>query len=78
MPAPRSLATWLILLGLGIALVGGLLSTGLFNWFGRLPGDIRIESGNTRVFIPLVSCVVVSLVLSALLYLLRKVLHQVL
>lgn len=60
---------WLI--GFGIALVAlGLLlqfAPWTLNWFGRLPGDIRFESGNSRVFIPITSLIVVSVVLSVLL-----------
>ncbi|MEQ8493065.1 MAG: DUF2905 domain-containing protein, partial [Gammaproteobacteria bacterium] len=42
------------------------------NWFGRLPGDIRIESGRTRVFVPLTSMLVVSVAVSLLLWFLRR------
>ncbi len=52
------------LLALGVALY---LAPGLFSWFGKLPGDIRIESERTRVFIPITSMVIISLVLSLLL-----------
>lgn len=56
----------LILLGLALAALGLLLSyaPGLFGWFGKLPGDIRIEDGNRSLFIPLTSMIVVSLVLT--------------
>jgi uncharacterized protein HemY len=37
---------------------------GLFSWFGNLPGDIRIEGDNTRVFIPITSMIIVSVVLT--------------
>jgi hypothetical protein len=55
---------WLIVAGGVLILVGLLVHFGLLNWFGRLPGDIRIESGRTRVFIPLTSMLIVSVVLS--------------
>ncbi len=42
--------TGLIFLGIGVLLY---FLPGLFSWFGKLPGDIRIASGNTFVFIPL-------------------------
>ncbi|WP_444905690.1 DUF2905 domain-containing protein [Microbulbifer sp. SSSA008] len=55
-------------------LVGVLLhfSPGLFSWFGRLPGDIRVESGRTRFYFPIVSMIIVSLVLSLLVNLFRR------
>jgi hypothetical protein len=39
---------------------------------GRLPGDIRIETENGVFYIPIVTCIVVSIVLSLLLYLFRR------
>jgi hypothetical protein len=56
----------LILIGLAITAVGLVLAyaPGFFRWFGRLPGDIRIENEHGSVFIPITSMVVVSLVLS--------------
>lgn len=38
----------------------------LINWFGKLPGDIRIEDENKRVFIPLTSMLIVSIILTAI------------
>lgn len=40
--------------------------------FGRLPGDIRIETASGGFFFPIVTCVVISVVLSLLLWLFRK------
>jgi hypothetical protein len=40
--------------------LGLLAATGALGWFGRLPGDLRIEGGRTRVFLPITSMVVVS------------------
>ena len=52
--------------------VGVLAWTGALSWFGRLPGDIRIERGNTPVYIPLVSMLLVSVVVSIVLSLFRR------
>jgi len=65
--------TLLIILGAGLILAGVLANTGLLSWFGRLPGDIRIERGSTRVYIPIVSMLLVSIVLSLLLSLVRRI-----
>jgi di/tricarboxylate transporter len=62
----------LIVLGLGIALVGLLVWSGGLSWFGRLPGDIRIERDTVRIYIPLVSMFLVSVVLSLLMYLINR------
>ena len=50
-----------------VALVIGVIliyAPWLINWFGRLPGDIRIEDENKRVYVPLVSMLIVSIVLT--------------
>lgn len=62
--------------GLILVLIGILAWSGGFSWFGRLPGDIRIDRGNVRVYIPLVSMLLVSTVLSVLLSLLRSLLRR--
>jgi Protein of unknown function (DUF2905) len=36
----------------------------LLNWFGKLPGDIRIEDENKSLFIPITSSIVISIILS--------------
>ena len=63
-----------LLVGLGVALIliGLLFWSGSLSWFGRLPGDIRIERESVRVHIPLVSMLILSLVLSLVLYLVRR------
>ena len=67
----RSVGFW-IAVGAGVALVGLAISNGWFAWFGRLPGDIRIETDNTRVLIPITSMLIVSVAASVLLSLLRR------
>ena len=62
----------LVALGVGLVVVGVLVWSGALAWFGRLPGDIRIERDSVRVYIPLVSMLIVSAALSALLYLIRR------
>ena len=64
--------TILIALGVGLILVGLLVWSGSLSWFGRLPGDIRIERETMRVYIPITSMVLVSVVLSLGLYLVRR------
>ena len=56
----------LIAAGLALLVIGLVwqFAPGLVSWFGRLPGDIRIERGETRFYFPITSMIVVSLVLS--------------
>jgi Protein of unknown function (DUF2905) len=68
----RGLGILVIVAGICLLVVGLLIYAGGFNWFGRLPGDIRYEGERTRVYFPLVSMLLVSLALSLIFYLLRK------
>ena len=56
----------LVAAGLGVTLLGLLVWSGALGFFGRLPGDFRYEGEHSRVYIPLASCVVLSVVLSLL------------
>ena len=69
---PKSFGTWLIIGGVVLVLLGMLANTGWLSWFGRLPGDIRIERENVRIYFPIVTMIVVSVVLSLLLYLIGR------
>ena len=63
----------LLVLGLVLAGLGVLfLVAGQVPWLGRLPGDIRIERENVRVYVPLATCLLLSLVLTVLLNLLAR------
>lgn len=55
-----------------LVLVGLVVWSGAFSWFGRLPGDIRIEREGLKVYIPLVSMLLLSLALSAMLWILQR------
>ena len=68
------MARWIIIAGLILVVTGILLHflPGIFRWFGHLPGDIRIERENIRIYIPIVSMLVISIVLSLIIYLLRR------
>jgi hypothetical protein len=59
----------LIVIGASLLLIGVALRyfPGLFSWFGNLPGDIRRETENATVFIPITSMLVVSVVLTIVL-----------
>lgn len=62
----------LVALGAALILVGLLFWSGGLGWFGRLPGDIRIERESLRVYVPLASMLLLSAVASAVLYLIRR------
>lgn len=57
----------LIVLGAALALVGLLVVLRVrVPWFGRLPGDIHIERDGAHIHVPIVSCLVISIILSAI------------
>jgi len=63
----------LILLGIVLVAVGALLTfAGKIPWLGKLPGDIYYKSDHVTFYFPLATCVVISVVLSALFYLFRR------
>ena len=60
------LGRWLVAVGLLIVFAGLLLWwwPALFGWFGHLPGDLRFERDGVRVFVPVTSMLLVSLILT--------------
>lgn len=68
----RSFGGALVFAGIVLAVIGVLVWTGALTWFGRLPGNMRMERGSVRVYFPLASMLVVSVVISVLAYLLRR------
>jgi len=63
----------LLLFGLAVAGVGLLLLlSGKIGWIGKLPGDFTIRKGNFTFYFPLGTCILVSIVLSLLLWLSRR------
>jgi DUF2905 family protein len=62
----------IVLAGVAIVVLGLLVWSGGLGWFGRLPGDIRIERENARIYVPIVSMLLVSVVLSLVLYLINR------
>jgi uncharacterized protein YybS (DUF2232 family) len=69
----NELGKFLVVAGILLALVGALLWSGLGKgWLGRLPGDIHYTRGNFSFHFPLVTCLLLSALLTFLLWVLRK------
>ena len=63
----------LFIVGLVIAGVGLLLWSGIGRgWLGRLPGDIHYSKGNFSFYFPIVTCVVISAILTLVMWLFRR------
>jgi H+/Cl- antiporter ClcA len=62
------MARWFIIAGIILIVIGLLLyfAPSLFSWFGKLPGDIRIEKEHTKIFIPVTSMILISIILTIL------------
>ncbi|UBM59129.1 DUF2905 domain-containing protein [Marinilongibacter aquaticus] len=65
---------WLIVVGTLVILIGLIFYFfgDKLNWLGKLPGDIRYEKGNTRVYFPITTMVLISLLLNLLIYLIKR------
>ncbi|HWH75826.1 MAG TPA: DUF2905 domain-containing protein, partial [Candidatus Binatus sp.] len=63
----------LISIGLLLALIGLLFSfAGKLPWLGHLPGDISIERERFSFYFPLTTCILISLIISLVVYFFRR------
>jgi hypothetical protein len=62
----------LVMVLLGIVLLAAGNLSGKVPWLGRLPGDLYIERGNWKVYFPLTTCIVISIVLTLVFALLGR------
>jgi hypothetical protein len=69
----NELGKFLFILGLAIAAAGVLLWSGLGKgWLGRLPGDLHVSRGNFSFHFPIVTCLLLSVIVTLLLWLFRR------
>ena len=61
-----------LLIGAGVVLILIGLTVQLGLPIGRLPGDIRVQRGNSTFYFPIVTCIVISVVLTVLSVLFRR------
>ncbi len=73
-PSPRPPSAGPLIVGVGVfvVIVGLLVWAGALRWFGRLPGDIRYEGASTKVYVPWVSMLLISALLSIVGAVLRR------
>jgi hypothetical protein len=63
----------LIVFGGALVVLGLALWSGFgASWLGRLPGDIRIERSNSTFYFPIVTCIIISVVLSIIFSFFRR------
>lgn len=68
----KPLGQLIIALGLIFIVVGLVTVRGWLGWFGHLPGDVRVERENMRVYVPIVSMLLISILFSVLSYVIRR------
>jgi Protein of unknown function (DUF2905) len=69
----REMGKFVAIIGVVIALVGLMMWGGFLpKWLGRLPGDIRIEREHTEFYFPIVTCIILSILISLLLAIFRR------
>jgi Protein of unknown function (DUF2905) len=67
------LGRWLIVIGVILVIVGAVfLLAPKLPWLGRLPGDISFKRGNVSFYFPLGTCILVSIILTLIIYLFRR------
>ncbi len=68
------MARWLMIMGALLIVIGALLhfAPWSLNWFGKLPGDIRIETEQGKIFVPITSMLIISVVLTLLFNLFKR------
>ena len=67
------LGKFLVIIGAVIVVVGVILWSGIGTGFlGKLPGDIRVERGNSVFYFPIVTSIIISIVLSLIFSLFRR------
>ena len=66
-------AKTLIFFGLLLVVIGFILSlVGRLPWLGNLPGDITIQRGRFTYYFPITTCIVISVLISLVLYFFRR------
>lgn len=70
----QQLGKYIIIFGVVVVTLGLLVYFfhNKLHWFGRLPGDIRIERKNFKFYFPLATMLILSLLLTLILNILRK------
>ena len=69
----RDLGKFLMIVGAVVLAFGFILWTGFApKWLGRLPGDIRIEREHGAFYFPIVTCIIISVLLSLLMSIFRR------
>ena len=71
------LGKWLVVVGLGLALLGGVMwLLGRLPFFSNLPGDVRLQTQNFSCFVPIVSMIVLSILATIILNIVIRIVNK--
>ena len=70
----QEVGKFILIIGLVLVAVGALLwrFPSLFGWVGRLPGDVSVQKGNFSFYFPVVTCILISVIVTLLSWLFRR------
>ena len=70
----QEIGKFVFIIGVILVAAGAMLwrFPGLFGWTGKLPGDISVQKGNFSFYFPVVTCVLLSIILTLLSWLFRR------
>jgi DUF2905 family protein len=70
----QEIGKYVVMIGVVLVVAGVILwrFPSLFGWLGRLPGDISVQKGNFSFYFPVVTCILVSIVVTLLSWLFRR------
>jgi hypothetical protein len=70
----QEVGKFILIIGLVLVAVGALLwrFPSLFGWVGRLPGDVSVQKGNFSFYFPIVTCILISVIVTLLSWLFRR------
>lgn len=70
----QEIGKYIFLIGIALVVFGALAwrFPNIFQWVGKLPGDISIRKGSFSLYFPIVTCVVVSILLTIISWLFRR------
>jgi Protein of unknown function (DUF2905) len=70
----QEIGKFVLIIGLVLVAIGAVLwrFPSLFGWVGKLPGDISVQKGNFSFYFPVVTCILVSILITLLSWLFRR------
>ena len=65
---PQQFGKYILITGIVISIVGGIIILLGKMGISRMPGDIELEGKNWKIYFPVISCIVISIILTGILW----------